>query len=79
MLDRLHALHKQACAEKRQDVPSSTNSPSINFARPFAHLAKDGKESSGNYPIFHVSIVIFISIVVIIEQTNSAHYNMMFQ
>lgn len=50
MLDRLHMLHKQACAEKIQDIPSTTNSPSINFTRPFAHLAKDGKENAGNFP-----------------------------
>ncbi|XP_065215830.1 protein mahjong isoform X2 [Planococcus citri] len=49
MLDRLHALHKQACVEKmQQEVPSTTTSPSINFARPFAHLAKD-KENSDTH------------------------------
>lgn len=47
MLDRLHSLHKQACLEKMQE--NNSNMSNINFARPFAHLAKEDKENSGNF------------------------------
>lgn len=47
MLDRLHALHKQVCLEKLQENNSGLSN--VNFARPFAHLAKDTKENSGKF------------------------------
>ena len=43
MMDRLHHLHKQACLEKFGE--GSCNS--VNFSRPFAHLAKEKKDNSG--------------------------------
>lgn len=46
MLDRLHALHKQACSEKTHENGSSSN---CSITRPFAHLAKERKDNLGYF------------------------------